>query len=179
MSENAREWLDKYGDICFIGPNQRDDFEKALAAYAAHCREQDAARIKEMEAEQPCKSPDPLECDNQNNHPWNCHCDNPVYWKQRAEHAEADLAAALLVGEELRKQLRESEREIATYKNSLEEFVGCVLSVRVNNTVEWMEGVCSDVNALCERVGDGDRFRFDGDGIRKVRVLDAEVPDGQ
>jgi len=36
-----------------------------------------------------CKSPDYLECDNIHGHPRICHCNDPVYWKQRAEAAES------------------------------------------------------------------------------------------
>jgi hypothetical protein len=49
------------------------------------------ARIAELLEAQPCKSPDSELCDNENNHPYHCHCNDPLYEKRRADSALSRL----------------------------------------------------------------------------------------
>jgi len=44
-----------------------------------------------------------------------------------------------------------------------------LITVRRVNTPEWMEGLAEEVNRACVTLGDEDRFRFDGDFLRRIK----------
>ena len=50
-----------------------------------------------------------------------------------------------------------------------DKLLSCFLSVRKQNTTEWMRGIAEDINEYCEATGDNDRVRFNGDGLVIVR----------
>src|SRR5262249_30877402 len=86
LTQLAREWLSERN---YSRRAIRDADEEVLADFA----------LAQMAEREPCKSPDHLLCDNQNNHPENCHCDDPLYWKAEASRLRQAL-------EEVNKQLK-------------------------------------------------------------------------
>lgn len=53
---------------------------------------------------------------------------------------------------------------------SCQLFAECLLSVRKHNTDEWMDYAAGSFNDLCDALGTGDRFQFDGrDRLRRVK----------
>lgn len=72
-------------------------------------------------------------------------------------HTEG-LEAALQRQKDINQEMREA----------MEAFAGKVITVRQVNTPEWMEWLAEEVNAFCEGIGEIDRFRFDGDGLRRI-----------
>lgn len=89
--------------------------------------------------------------------------------------AEASRKAALCIEQErhqaevYRKQYAEAEKRVSDLRVSIQAFASCVLSVRKNNTEEWMDWIAGTVNDVCEMLGTGDRFQFDGrGGLKRV-----------
>jgi hypothetical protein len=54
----------------------------------------------------------------------------------------------------------------------LRKFAGYVLTCKVDNTAEWMEGLANELNVVGEELDCPTVFEFDGDGIRGIGVGD-------
>lgn len=54
----------------------------------------------------------------------------------------------------------------------LEVFAGYVITCKIENTPEWMEGLCDSLNVVAETLECPLVFEFDGEGIRGVGVGD-------
>lgn len=68
-----------------------------------------------------------------------------------------------------RKSYADADNRATSLRITIQAFAMCLLSVRKVNTDEWMDYAAGAFNDLCEVLGDGDRFQFDGrDGLRKV-----------
>lgn len=60
--------------------------------------------------------------------------------------------------------------EVASLRITAQAFASCLLSVRKQNTDEWMDYAAGVFNDLCDVLKTGDRFQYDGrDGLRKVK----------
>ena len=59
-------------------------------------------------------------------------------------------------------------KPISDYEDCLTHLVSYVITARLTNQPEWMDGLADEVNRACLSIGESDRFVFDGDGLRKV-----------
>jgi hypothetical protein len=65
------------------------------------------------------------------------------------------------------KQLRD---QAASLRISLHAFASCLLSVQKNNTDDWMDYAAGVFNDVCDILGTGDRFQYDGrERLRRVK----------
>lgn len=70
-------------------------------------------------------------------------------------------------------EVEELRDKLAELRITCQAFAQCLLSVRKHNTDEWMDYAAGAFNDLCDVLGDGDRFQYDGrDGLRKMRAGD-------
>jgi len=60
-----------------------------------------------------------------------------------------------------------AERDEA--REQLDHILSCIITVRQENTPEWMEYIVEEVNKVNEAMGDSDRVIVDRDGIRIVK----------
>lgn len=57
-------------------------------------------------------------------------------------------------------------------REKLREFASYVLTCKVDNTTEWMEGLANALNVVGEALDCSLIWEFDGDGIRGIGVGD-------
>jgi hypothetical protein len=50
-------------------------------------------------------------------------------------------------------------------EEAVSAFAGYVITCKKENTDDWMQGLASQVNELCEIIGDDDRFGYDGERL--------------
>lgn len=67
--------------------------------------------------------------------------------------------------------VRDSGYEVtqAIRKSVADELLGYVLSVRRQNTSEWMDGLVEEINRYAEATGETDRVAIHRDGLRIIR----------
>lgn len=53
-------------------------------------------------------------------------------------------------------------------KWTVRTLIGFLLTVRQHNEREWMELAAQYANEVAEQLDEPDRFRFDGDGLRRI-----------
>jgi len=91
----------------------------------------------------------------------------------KTAHADADLfeANAKTIGRDTVKAMKENERlklELAQRDAVIGELLGKVVSVRKENTGDWMQYITDAINDTLERIGDSDRVKYDGEHINIV-----------
>lgn len=64
--------------------------------------------------------------------------------------------------------MHEASAEIERLRATLLHFGSMTASCLTTNTPEWMELLASELNKVCEVIGDADRWEFDGEGLRKA-----------
>ncbi len=62
----------------------------------------------------------------------------------------------------------EREKRVAA-ETRLNELISDVLSVRLHNTHEWMDGLARHLNAIAEATGDADQAVFDGRDVLRIK----------
>lgn len=65
----------------------------------------------------------------------------------------------------LRKMVRELRSENRQLRETLNSLIGYALSVRTENTPEWMQGFADRINKAAEVLGDSDRAVVCGDQL--------------
>lgn len=71
-----------------------------------------------------------------------------------------------LKGEDASPSAAAGSEELA---GEVTKLVCYVLSCRLKNTEDWMEGLAEQINSLCEEFEDPGRFRFNGDTLVPVK----------
>lgn len=98
---------------------------------------------------------------------WQAIADTILLDGRAAAHAllatEAEMA-------DLRKRLADAESKVTELRIACQAFASCLLSVKKHNTDEWMDYASGAFNDLCDVLGTGDRFQYDGrEQLRKVK----------
>ena len=92
-----------------------------------------AQKTRECEELRRCESPDPLECDNTNNHPHACHCNDPAYWKQKSDSLQAQV-------EQLQRQVAElSAGKKALWFNGWRPIIDAIGEISVQEAMDAIE----------------------------------------
>lgn len=58
------------------------------------------------------------------------------------------------------------------------QLLSYILSVRLENTPEWMDGLCGQINQYAEATGESDRVKRYRDALRLVRNSVKHDPNG-
>nr|WP_320132353.1 hypothetical protein [uncultured Holophaga sp.] len=61
------------------------------------------------------------------------------------------------------------------YRDALGELISCVLTIKANNTPDWMAYIAEEVNRAAEAMGDADRVQVAGDGLCIIRAANEQT----